>query len=123
MKRTYINFVLILVFIMMMGCDSKNYSKPVRDGEYLMELAKVGLPYIKIIDGKIDLGDMTSSMFPNGVSGTYSVNNNRLTMITDSKCIYVFQIDGDNLIFLKNESSPDESIRIKITDKAKFHLK
>ena len=50
------------------------------------------------------------------------IENDIITMtIFDTKYIYVFQIDGDNLIFQKNESSPDSKIG-DIADNAKFHL-
>jgi len=53
---------------------------------------------------------------------TYLIENDIITMtIFDTKYIYVFQIDGDNLIFQKNESSPDSKIG-DIADNAKFHL-
>lgn len=60
--------------------------------------------------------------------GNYSIEGDILTMTTyDGKEIYVFQIDGDNLFFLKNRSSlinlKNEEQGVKITDKAKFRLK
>ena len=83
-------------------------------------------PYVTINNDKISFTyDLLSSYKS---LGNYSIDGNILTMTTDdSKNIYVFQIDGDNLIFQKNRSSPiklkDEEHGVKITDKAKFHLK
>jgi hypothetical protein len=49
-------------------------------------------------------------------------------MITDDgKYKYVFQVDGDKLLFKENESSTinliDDRFGIKITDNAEFKLK
>jgi len=61
-------------------------------------------------------------VFPNGISGTYLIKDDILTMTSDdNKYIYVFQIDRENLIYQKNESSPDKYFGIRITDKAKFN--
>ena len=123
MKKACISFIMVLIFLLLSGCNSNKDSGTVNDGDYVMEQALAGWPYIHISEGKIHLGDLTSSMLPNGTSGTYLIDDDILTMTTDdNKYIYAFQIDGNNLIFQKNESSPDDSIRIKITDNAKFHL-
>lgn len=116
---------MILIFLMLLGCNSNNNStnnsNTVKDGQYLMEQPFMGSPVINISDGKILLSDLASSVFNFGISGTYLIEADLLTMTTDdNKYIFVFQIDGNNLIFQKSESSPDEYFEIRITDKAKF---
>ncbi len=60
--------------------------------------------------------------------GTYTIEDDILTMRTDDKqYTYVFQIDGDKLIFQKNNSSEvnliDTRFGISLTDNAIFKLK
>lgn len=89
----------------------------------MIEQASTGFPYVHISDGEITLGDLASSFSQNGTSGTYVIDDDTLTMTTeDNKYIYVFQVDENSLIFLQNESTPDNSIRFRISDNAIFHL-
>jgi hypothetical protein len=83
-------------------------------------------PFVNISDNQISFTyDLLSSHLS---LGNYSIDGDILTMTTYYlKEIYVFQIDGDNLIFQKSRSSlislKDEEHGVKITDKAKFYLK
>jgi hypothetical protein len=115
MKKTCICFIILAIFLMFLVCISDT----VKNGRYFMEK---GTLCITISDGKYSLSDLKSSMLTLGYSGTYIIDNDMITMTTsDTKYIYVFQIDGDNLIFQKNESSPDSKIG-DIADNAKFYL-
>jgi hypothetical protein len=116
---------MVLIFLLLSGCNSNN---DVKNGTYFMEVETEAdiPPYVTISDNKISFTyDLLSSYLPRG---NYSIDDDILTMTTDdSKYVYVFQIDGDNLIFQKSRSSlvnlKDDEHGVKITDKAKFHLK
>lgn len=128
MKKKIICFNMVLIFLLLSGCNSNNDLNTVKNGTYVMEVeTEAGTPpYVTISDNKISfIYDLLSSYLS---LGTYSIDDDILTMTTDdSKYIYVFQIDGDNLIFQKSKSSSvnliDGKHGVKITDKAKFHLK
>lgn len=129
MKKTLISFIMVLIFLLISGCNSNNDTDTVKNGTYIMEqedTEAVLLPYVTISDDEFLFSyDLLSSYLSNG---TYSKDDDILTMTTyDNKYIYVFQIDGDNLFFQKNESSSINLIEgrlgVKVTDKAKFHLK
>ncbi len=127
MKKTCISFIMVIIFLFLSGCNSNNDSYTVKNGTYYMEVvSEAGVtPYVTISDNTITFTyDLLSSYLPRG---NYSIDDDILTMTTDSKNIYVFQIDGDNLIFQKSKSSSvnlkDGEHGVKITDKAKFHLK
>jgi hypothetical protein len=81
------------------------------------------LPHVTITDDEILFSyNLLSSYLP---LGTYQIDDDILTMTTDdNKYIYVFQIDGDNLIFQRNKSSSALCGRfgVEVTDNAKFHL-
>lgn len=119
---------MVFNFLFLSGCNYNDNSSTVKNGDYYMEVeTKSGVPpYVTINDNKISFTyDLLSSHLS---LGNYSIDGDILTMTTDdSNDIYVFQIDGDNLIFQKGRSSPiklkDEEHGVKITDKAKFHLK
>jgi hypothetical protein len=87
---------------------------------------EVFLPHIKISDDDfIFTYDLLSSYLSNG---TYIIEDGKLTLTTDDKNYsYVFQIDKENLIFLKEESSSvslfDSRLGVEVTDSAIFHLK
>jgi hypothetical protein len=83
------------------------------------------IPQITISDSTISFSfDPLSSYWPHG---NFSIKDDILTMTTDdNKYIYVFQIDGDNLIFQKDESSLvkliDSRLGVSVTDQSKFYL-
>ena len=129
MKKTCISFIIVLIFLLLTGCNSNNDTHTVKNGTYIMEQEETDvnlLPYVTISDDKISFSyDSLSSYWP---LGSYSIDDDKLTMTTDDNMyIYVFQIDGDNLIFQKNDSSSvkliDDRLGVKITDNVKFHLK
>jgi hypothetical protein len=129
MKKACISFIMILTSLLLSGCNSDNDTDTVKNGTYVMkykETETVLLPQVTISgDEIIFLYDFLSSHLSRG---TYSIEEDILTMTTDdNKYIYVFQIDGDSLIFQENESSPvkliDGRLGIKVADKAIFHLK
>jgi len=120
---------MVMIFLLLSGCNSKNDTDSVKNGNYVMEqeeTEEVPLPHVTITENKILFSyDLLSSYLP---LGTYSIDDDILTMTTDdNKYIYVFQIDGDNLIFQENESSSvnmiDGRFGAKVTDNSKFHLK
>lgn len=121
MKKQCICIIMISIFLLLSGCNSNNNSYTVKDGEYLMEQPLIGSPVIKISNEKFFISDLTSNVFNFGISGTYLVKDDILTMTADdNEHIFVFHIVGNNLIFQKSESSPDDYFEIRIADKAKF---
>lgn len=125
MKKMCISFIIVLFFLLS-GCN-KNDTVTVKNGTYVL-MTNVGFsPCITITDDGCYIGDLLSSNFNNGVSGTYVIDDNTLTMTTDdNKYIYVFQVDGDSLIFCKNDSSSlnviNDRVGDEITDDAIFNL-
>lgn len=133
MKKRVMFFVLtifiLVLFILFLSWYKNNYiQSTVKNGTYYMEVdTKKGIaPFVMINDNQISF---TYDFLSNHLShGNYLIEGNLLTMTTDDgKEIYVFKIDGDNLIFLKNKSSllnlKNEEQGMSITDKAKFLLK
>lgn len=127
MKKAGISFIIILV-LLLSGCKSNEDIVNVKNGTYIMvqeDTEEVLLPRITISDEKIMFTyDFLSSYMP---YGTYSIDDDILTMTTnDNQYSYVFRIDGDNLVFQKDESSTvrliDDRLGERITDKAVFHL-
>lgn len=121
-------FILVLIILSLSWYKHNYISRTVKNGTYYMEVdAKTGVsPCVMISDNQMTfIYDMLSSHLSHG---NYSIEGDILTMTTyDDKEIYVFQIDGDNLIFQKDRSSQinlkNEEHGVKITDKAKFYLK
>lgn len=130
MKKRVFIFISILVLIIpfLSWYLINNNSKKLTYGTYYMEAnAESGLsPYIIINENQMSFTyDFLSSHLS---VGNYSIEDDILTMTTyDGNEKYVFQIDGDMLIFLENSSSPlklkNENLEVKVTDKAKFRLK
>lgn len=121
MKKTCLSFIMVLMFLLLSGCNTSN-KVTIKNGDYL-EKTKAEISVI-ISDGKFGLFNLIdSNSATNGVSGTYVIDDDTLTMTTDdNNYTYVFKIDGDNLIFQKNDSLIDDKIGVKIKDNAKFHL-
>jgi len=97
---------------------------PVKDGRYIANNCKAGmLPVVVIKNGRISFYDMINSQLPSGTSGNYSIKNDVLSMKTDdNKNIYVFLIDGDNLIFQKSESSSTKILNNSTGDRIEDNL-
>jgi len=129
MKRASGSLIMVLVLLFLISCNYSNDTTTVRNGTYILEQTGTEAflyPQVTISDDNISFTyDSLSSYLPVGV---YTIEENILTMVTnDGLYKYVFQIDGDKLIFHKNESSKvkltDDRIGIKITDNAEFKLK
>ncbi|SET64457.1 hypothetical protein SAMN05660297_03026 [Natronincola peptidivorans] len=131
MKRTLVSLIMVLVLLFLTSCNTTNDIITLKDGTYILEqtgpeaaMAPIS-PWITISDVNISfVYDSLSSYLP---VGAYTIEENVLTMMTnDGLYKYVFQIDGDKLIFLKEESSEvkltDDRLGIKITDNAEFKL-
>lgn len=125
MKKSCISFIMVLNFLLLSGCN--NNTVTVKNGYYVL-MTNVGFsPCVTISDDGFSIGDLLSSNINNRVSGTYAIDDNTLTMTTDdNKYIYVFQVDGDSLIFHKNDSSSlnviNDRFGDKIADNAIFYL-
>lgn len=128
MKKACLGISIVLILLSLLGCNSDNNIITVKNGNYVMEheeIESVLLPRVTVTDDEILFAfDMLSSYLP---LGTYSITEDILTMTTnDNKYTYIFQIDGDNLIFQKDESSTvsliDDRLGVKVIDKAIFHL-
>ncbi len=117
---------MILIFFLLSFFIIRN-TVTVKNGYYVL-VEKVGFsPCVTITDEGFSIGDLLSSNSNNWVSGTYEVDNKTLTMTTDdSKYIYVFQLEENNLIFQKNDSSSLNVINMRfgdnIADNAIFNL-
>ena len=129
MRKICIGIMIVLSLMSLMGCNSNKDTITVKNGDYVMEqedIDSILLPHISISDNQIMfVFDLLSSYLP---IGTYTIKDDILTMTTDdNQYIFVFQIDGDNLIFQQEESSPvgliDSRLGVKIDDQAKFHRK
>jgi hypothetical protein len=129
MKRVSIILIMALLLSFLTACSTSNNTTTLKDGIYLLEhtgVKTVLFPSVTISDDNITFTyDFLSSYLP---IGTYKIKDNILTMITDDgKYKYVFQVDGDKLLFKENESSMinliDDRFGIKITDNAEFKLK
>lgn len=129
MKKRAVFFVFIVVLIILfLSWYRNNYiSKTVKYGTYYMEVdTKSGIsPYVIISENQISF---TYDLLSNHLSyGNYSIEGDILTMTTyDGNEKYVFQVDGDTLIFLENSSSLiklKNEKEVKVTDKARFRLK
>jgi len=119
---------MIVLILSLSGCNQDN-KEIVKNGIYVMvqeDTQEALLPRIIISHDEIVFSyDLLSSYMP---YGTYLLEDDLLTMNTDdNRYEYVFQIDGDKLIFLENESSSlqltDDRFGAKVTDKAIFRLK
>lgn len=126
MKKGLIGLIIVMALLFLTSCNSNNDRTTIKDGTYVMvQTGTEGIlsPRVTISNEKISFSyDSLSSYLPIGV---YTIEKDVLTMITnDGRYKYVFQIDGDKLIFQKNKSSKvnliDESIGIKIVDNAEF---
>lgn len=128
MKRLFSILIVILIISSMTACGSQKEITSVKDGVYVLE--QIGadeamLPSLTISDGNIIFSyDFLSSYLP---YGTYTIEDNIMIMKTDDgKYKYVFEIDGNTLIFQKEDSSEvtliDEKTGIKITDDAEFKM-
>jgi len=128
MKRTWA-ILIIMIALFLTACNSNNEKITVKVGTYVLEQTETEstfLPYVNISDNDITFTyDFLSSYLPHG---TYTIEDDILTMITDdNQYKYVFQVDGDKLIFQKNKSSDvnltDARFGISLTDNAIFKLK
>ncbi len=125
MKKSFIPIILSLIFLLLSGCsNSINHIPLVKDGAYYAKDCKSGmLPVVSINNGSISFSDVLNSQALSGTNGSYSINNNVLTMKTkDSQRHYVFLIDGDKLIFQKKESSSPKIINEASGDNLEDHL-
>lgn len=125
---TFIKVSIAILIILALSWVYHHIPDTVKYGTYYMEADtdQAVSPRVIINDKQmIFMFDFLSSHL---TIGKYSIEGDILTMTTDDgKEKYVFQLDGDTLIFLKSESSPikfiNEQLGMKIEDKAKFHLK
>lgn len=128
LKKRLTGIIIILVLIALSACNASDKSIAIKNGTYYYEQSgeEQGFsPYVTISDHDIIFSyDALSSYMP---IGTYTVEDNILTMRTDDKnYTYVFQLKKDQLVFLKDDSSAltliDHKTGIEITDHAEFNL-
>lgn len=128
MKRRTNSLFIALVLVMLTSCNSNNDINTVKNGTYVLEVEgteAVVSPSVTISNKDITFSyDMLSSYLPVGV---YTIEDDVLTMRTnDGKYKYVFQLDGESLVFQEDESSEvkliDERFGSKITNEAEFKL-
>lgn len=125
-KFTIIMFFSLLILV---ACSSDEETSVLKDGNYVLEQKgdeEVLSPHVTISeDSMLFSYDSLSSYL---LYGNYTIDEDILIMTTyDKKYSYVFQIDGDKLIFQEKESSSvsliDSRFGGKITDKAEFKRK
>jgi len=127
-RAVFFVFIVVLIILFLTWYTNNHISNNVKYGTYYMEVdTEPGIsPFVIISESQISFTyDLLSS---NLSLGNYSIEGDILTMTTyDGNEKYVFQIDGDTLIFLENGSSliksKNEIEKVKVTDKAKFRLK
>lgn len=128
MKKALMSFITVLILLLLSGCDSNKDNSLVKDGTYVLEqknTEEILLPRVTISGNEIIFShDLLSSYLP---YGTYQIEGDVLTMTTDdNNYTYTFLIDGDTLIFQKDESSTvkaiNDSFSALVTDQAKFKL-
>jgi hypothetical protein len=128
MKKIGISFIVALIFLLLTGCNSNHDTYTVKNGTYIMDqesTEKIFIPQITISDDTISFSfDPLSSYWPRG---NFTIKDDILTMTTnDNMYNYVFQIDGGDLVFQKDESSLvrliDSRLGISVMDQSKFHL-
>lgn len=128
MNKRSVSIIIVFALIFLIFCNYKNETTSLKDGTYVLEQSikeSVASPSITISGDEIIFSyDLLSSYLP---AGEYKIEEDLLTMTTkDGKYKYVFQIEGNKLIFQKNESSQvnliDERFGIKITNNAEFKL-
>lgn len=128
-RKIFIVLIVILTALFLSSWFVINYiAKTLKYGSYYMEAdTEPGIsPFVTISENQMSF---TYDLLSNNLSvGDYSIEDDELTMTTyDGNEKFVFQIDGDTLIFLEDRSSPvklkNENLGIKVTDKAKFRLK
>ncbi len=129
MKRIVWSLIMLSTILLFAACDSNSAASTVKDGNYVLEQIgtnEISLPSVTVYDEDISFTyDVLSSYLP---IGNYSIEDNILIMTTnDEKYKYVFLIDGNKLVFQKDESSQvnltDDRFGIKIKDNAIFKLK
>lgn len=128
MKKISVNLIIIIILIFSTSCISKNDEIDLKEGTYIFQQTgteEVFLPRVTISGDNITFTyDLLSSYLP---AGGYTITENSLTMSTsDGLYKYVFLIEGDMLIFQKNESSKirltNSSLGINLNDNSKFKL-
>ncbi|MDF2512381.1 MAG: hypothetical protein K0S04_2247 [Herbinix sp.] len=127
MKKILTSLIIFLISLPLSACSSNNENITVKNGTYVLEQpsTEIPSPCVIISDDNISFSyDALSSYHPQGI---YTIENDILTMTTDDKKYkYVFQLNGDKLIFQENGSSTvtltDSEFGVEITDNAEFKL-
>ena len=128
MKKILTSLIMFFIILPLSACSSKNETITVKNGTYVLEHTdtEAPSPCVTISDNDISFSyDALSDYYPSGI---YTVEDDILTMTTDDKKYkYVFQLNGDKLIFQENDSSTvnltDSEFGVEITDNAEFKLK
>ncbi len=129
MKKVTNILVIAVVILMLTACNSNESVSTVKNGTYVFEQAGTEVlvsPSVTISNKEISFTyDALSSYY---AVGAYTINGDLLTMSTnDGEYKYVFLIDGDSLIFRKDESSDvgliNEKFGSKIKNNAEFKLR
>lgn len=127
MKKALASLVAVLL-LLLTSCTIGNETATVKNGTYVMvqdASEEVMLPRVAVSEDRISFSyDVLSSYLP---VGSYEVEGHRLKMMTDDGLHqYVFEIEGETLIFLEEESSKvkltNEKIGTAVTDQTVFQL-
>ncbi|OEF96357.1 hypothetical protein [Desulfuribacillus alkaliarsenatis] len=127
--RASVSLIMVLFLLFLTACNSNSAITTIKDGNYILEKTDSEAaisPQVTISGNDISFSyDPLNSYLPVGV---YTIEEKMLTMMThDGLYKYVFNIDGDKLVFQKNISSEvnltDYRLGISIADKAEFKLK
>ena len=122
MKKSII-FLIALIALLFAGCAQQE-PEDLALGTYEMEQSQEPVaPYIVLEENQTFqmMYSVLSSYLP---IGTYEVSGETLTLTTeDGKYTYIFHIDGDSLVFQKNQSSPLQiGGKAMVEDGAAFRL-
>lgn len=125
MKKIIMIVTCILCLVSCQNEDNDGKNLILEEGTYSqVQVADEDFPArIWIEDGKMSFSyDFLSAYF---TSGTYSQDNNLVTLITDDKkYTYVFELTEEGLVFLQDQSSKirytDERLQVIIKDQTLF---
>lgn len=98
-KVIFIVLIFIVVLVVAAGCSNQNKIEELKIGKYVMQDTKVeDWAWVLLKeDNKFEFNrDLATSYLP---MGTYSIEDNILTLESNVNEEYKFTIDGDKLIF------------------------
>ena len=121
-KRKALVLVVTFALAFTMGCSLQNKSNELKTGKYVMQDTEVENKSWVVIKGNNQFefnrnGSLSLSYIP---MGTYSIEDNTLTLAVSEKEMYRFVVDGEKLVF-KSGNIPEDWVKegaiFKLADK------